>query len=200
MNKKLKNIERQLKTYVDNISKKQSEISTCMNQFMTKHSDDIVSLLHIKDSIGKACSVWGEPLINMMISELSLEKYPEYNFGFNDESMNFTLFNDSETLELTVNIDFMLNETTNNVDIKINWIDDNENVLELIWDVNKAELYTLQIPNMYHINQSNNAKRYMIADLIRLTIQTINAFDEHFDEYIDNLEELANAFVKDDEN
>lgn len=197
MNEKLKQIERNIESFVDIVVKNQAnEITPHIEKFMNKRAEDIASLLHIQALIQKACDVWGEDIGNLVISTLSLPKYPGYTFFLDKSTMSFSFYDDLETLDLTVNIEFSFDKATKNIKIEIAWLEDVENTLVLLWNQNKKELCTCEQPNMYHINKSHCEKSYMVSDLIKYSVQTINALDDHFDEYVDELQNYSDDFIK----
>ena len=197
MNEKLKQIERNIENFVDIVVKNQvNEITPRIEKFMNKREEDIASLLRIQALIQKACDVWDEDIVNLVISTLSLTKYHGYTFLFNKSTMSFSFYDDLETLDLTVDIRFSFNELTKNIKIEITWLEDTENTLVLLWDRDKKELYPWEQPNMYHIDKSHCTKTYMVSDLIKHSIQTIDALDDHFNEYVDELQNCSDNFIK----
>lgn len=197
MNEKLKQIERNIENFVDIVVKNQAnEITPHIEKFMNKRAEDIASLLRIQALIQKACGVWDEDIENLVISALSLTKYPGYTFFFNKSTMSFSFYDDLETLDLTIDIEFSFDKATKNIKIEITWLEDTENTLVLLWNRDKKELCTCEQPNMYHINKSHCEKSYMVSDLIKYSVQTIDALDNHFDEYVDELQNCSDDFIK----
>lgn len=198
MNEKLKNIEKAMAAYVNNLTALTcNSVIAETKAFMEKHGTDIFYLCKVKDHVVQACDVWEEPLCNMVISDLSIEEQPNYSLGFFESGVCLYLFKDIENIDQTV-VDITFEHDNNaKICITITWLEDTNHKLVMSWDVKAHDLAVTTNVNMYGIK--NNHTSYTPAKLASITNTMLADFDSAFDKYIDKLDVNAAEFMADDE-
>ncbi len=196
MNKTLKNIEQDISAYVKSLREATTDATIiCIDEFMKKRSDDIVNVCKIRESISHACALWDTPIVNLAIADLSLDKYPQYNFGFDENVVSFCLLNDD--YEITVSVNFK--HENDSVIVTVTWAEDNDNALVVQYNTKNHTHKIINNPNMYHIKQHKTTNMYTAKTLTELTKKTLSDLDLYFDEYIEKLAAETKSFINDDE-
>lgn len=199
MNEKLKNIEKAMAAYVNNLTALTcNSVITETKAFMKKRGTDMLYLCKTKDHIVQACDVWEEPLCNMVISDLSIEEQPNYSLGFFESGVCLYLFKDIENIDQTVVDITFEHDSDAKICITITWLEDADHKLVMSWDVKSHDLAVTTNVNMYDIKYKNHTP-YTPIELATITNTMLADFDSAFDKYIDKLDTYAAEFMADDE-
>lgn len=199
MNEKLKNIEKAMAAYVNNLTALTCDsVIAKTKAFMEKHGTDMLYLCKIKDHVAQACDVWDEHLCNMVISDLSIEEQPKYSLGFFESGVSLYLFKDIEDIDRIVADITFEHDDDAKICITITWFEDTDHKLVMSWDVKAHDLTITTKVNMYGIKYKKYTS-YTPTKLATITNTMLADFDSAFDKYIDKLDTYAAEFMASDE-
>ena len=199
MNEKLKNIEKTMAAYVNNLTALTCDsVIAATKAFIEKRGTDMLYLCKIKDHVVQACDIWEEPLCNMVISDLSIEEQPNYSLGFFESGVSLYLFKEIEDIDRIIADITFEHDSDAKICITITWFEDTDHKLVMSWDVKAHDLAVTTTVNMYSIKYKNYTS-CTPARLATITNTMLADFDSAFDKYIDKLDTYAAEFMADDE-